>query len=225
MLDDLVGAGMTVFARQGFRDAQMADVAREAGVALGTLYSYVESKDALFGLIVDRALGERPDAQVPVPVPTPDTAELLRQTGRKIEQLTTLPVLAAAISRRRPRDMKGQLWSVLDELWDLIHETRLAADVIERSARDWPELAQLFFRGARADVHARVNAYFERGTRLGHFRATPEPALIARTTIETITFWARHRYGDLADAGPPDADVRPIILAFLVDGILADDLP
>src|SRR4029450_2009190 len=62
-LEDLVRAGAAVFASRGFRRNQLADGAREMGVSPGNLYNYVDSKDALFPLVLRRVLGERPGDQ------------------------------------------------------------------------------------------------------------------------------------------------------------------
>ena len=44
----ILAAALTLFGRYGYRRTSIDDIAREAGVAKGTLYLYVESKDALF---------------------------------------------------------------------------------------------------------------------------------------------------------------------------------
>ncbi|MCP2680425.1 TetR/AcrR family transcriptional regulator [Maricaulaceae bacterium NA33B04] len=44
----LVAAGAAVFARQGLAGARIADIAKEAGVAMGTLYTHFKDKEALF---------------------------------------------------------------------------------------------------------------------------------------------------------------------------------
>jgi AcrR family transcriptional regulator len=43
--DQLVDCATKVFVEQGYRRTQMADVAEVMGVAKGTLYLYVESKE------------------------------------------------------------------------------------------------------------------------------------------------------------------------------------
>ena len=50
-LAKLVDCATEVFIAQGYQRTQMADVAKALGVAKGTLYLYVESKDALFDLV------------------------------------------------------------------------------------------------------------------------------------------------------------------------------
>ena len=60
-IKDLFAAATAVFIEQGYRRTQMSDVARRLGVAKGTLYLYVESKEALFDAVLRNAAGEIPD--------------------------------------------------------------------------------------------------------------------------------------------------------------------
>lgn len=48
----LVSAGAKVFAAHGVQGARIADIAREAGVAMGTLYTHFPDKDALFAEVM-----------------------------------------------------------------------------------------------------------------------------------------------------------------------------
>lgn len=54
----ILRAAITVFARRGFFHAQVADVAREAGVAAGTVYLYFRGKDDLLVSIFERTMRE-----------------------------------------------------------------------------------------------------------------------------------------------------------------------
>jgi TetR/AcrR family fatty acid metabolism transcriptional regulator len=54
--DAILRAATRVFARHGFFNAQVADVAREAGVAAGTVYLYFSSKDDLLASIFERTM-------------------------------------------------------------------------------------------------------------------------------------------------------------------------
>jgi TetR/AcrR family fatty acid metabolism transcriptional regulator len=54
--DALLRAATQVFARRGFFNAQVADVARVAGVAAGTVYLYFRSKDHLLASIFERTM-------------------------------------------------------------------------------------------------------------------------------------------------------------------------
>ena len=97
---------MAVFCRQGFERSQVADVAKAMGVAVGTVYLYVESKEALFDLAVRYSSEEDQSwldsLEIPVPTPEPgSTVEFLRGIfGRKDQW----PCLAAALKCGRAED-------------------------------------------------------------------------------------------------------------------------
>jgi TetR/AcrR family fatty acid metabolism transcriptional regulator len=55
----ILRAATDVFAERGFFNAQVADVARAAGVAAGTVYLYFRSKDDLLISIFERTMRER----------------------------------------------------------------------------------------------------------------------------------------------------------------------
>lgn len=52
----ILAAATRVFARRGFFNAQVADVAREAGVAAGTVYLYFRNKDHLLTSIFEESM-------------------------------------------------------------------------------------------------------------------------------------------------------------------------
>src|SRR5215831_11488812 len=54
--DAILRAAIDVFAERGYFNAQVADVARAAGVAAGTVYLYFKSKDDLLVSIFDRSM-------------------------------------------------------------------------------------------------------------------------------------------------------------------------
>jgi AcrR family transcriptional regulator len=49
----ILEAAERVFARRGFHDTKVADIAREAKLAAGTLYNYFDSKDDIFRSLVE----------------------------------------------------------------------------------------------------------------------------------------------------------------------------
>jgi TetR/AcrR family transcriptional regulator, fatty acid metabolism regulator protein len=59
--DLILRAAIRVFAERGFFNAQVADVARVAGVAAGTVYLYFRSKDELLVSIFERVMTEALD--------------------------------------------------------------------------------------------------------------------------------------------------------------------
>jgi AcrR family transcriptional regulator len=51
-LEAILAAALDVFAEKGFANARLEDVATRAGVAKGTIYLYVSSKEALFEALI-----------------------------------------------------------------------------------------------------------------------------------------------------------------------------
>src|SRR5947209_4987977 len=56
--DAILRAAIDVFAERGYFNAQVADVARAAGVAAGTVYLYFRSKDDILVSIFERTMSE-----------------------------------------------------------------------------------------------------------------------------------------------------------------------
>jgi AcrR family transcriptional regulator len=70
----ILDAALTVFSRKGYGEATIPDIAREAGVAVGTIYNYYESKRDLLVSIVNTF------------VVTPPFRKLLKQAGQGDER-------------------------------------------------------------------------------------------------------------------------------------------
>jgi AcrR family transcriptional regulator len=52
--EEILGAARRVFAERGFRGTTIADIAEEAKIALGTIYLYFSSKEAVFAALHQR---------------------------------------------------------------------------------------------------------------------------------------------------------------------------
>src|SRR4051812_48180483 len=59
--DDVLEAAERVFTRHGYHAASMAEIAREAGYAVGSLYKLFDSKDALFLRLLDQRMADFDD--------------------------------------------------------------------------------------------------------------------------------------------------------------------
>ena len=58
----ILRAAISVFAHNGYFNSKVADIAREAGVADGTVYLYFKSKEDILHSIFDRSVEEALDA-------------------------------------------------------------------------------------------------------------------------------------------------------------------
>jgi len=58
----ILRAATTVFARNGYFNSKVADIAREAGIADGTVYLYFKSKEEILHSVFDRSVEEALEA-------------------------------------------------------------------------------------------------------------------------------------------------------------------
>jgi TetR/AcrR family transcriptional regulator, fatty acid metabolism regulator protein len=80
--DAILRAAIDVFADRGYFNAQVADVARAAGVAAGTVYLYFKSKDDLLVSIFERSMRESLAAGRAAVADLADPRERLRRLAR-----------------------------------------------------------------------------------------------------------------------------------------------
>ena len=75
----IMRAAISVFAHNGYFNSKVADIAREAGVADGTVYLYFKSKEDILHSIFDRSVEEALDAARKQIEHVTDPREKLRQ--------------------------------------------------------------------------------------------------------------------------------------------------
>lgn len=223
-LSRLLDAALDVFGERGLKAARIADIANRMGAAHGTVYNYVDSKDALFWLLIDRGLqpdGMRLPDTLPVKAPPND-----RVLARLVEQIATgfrLPELDAALKRKRVTNARAELTRVIEELYERTFETRRFASALERSALDLPDLFQLFFVNVRRELFERVEKYVEVRARRRHFSVGTSPEVAARCLVETVTFFARHRFRDPDPMRAEDSAVRAQVTELLVQAFIPEE--
>jgi AcrR family transcriptional regulator len=217
----LIEAATAVFLEQGYRRTQIADVAERMGVAKGSIYTYVESKEALFDCVLRHADSSGAiDLPSALPVATPEAGSTLAMVRERLMEEGALPSLHAALSRARVKDVRAELEAVLGELYDTLARHRTAIKLVDRCARDHPELAKVWYRDGREGALLLLARYIDDRARRGRLRRFDDGAIAARIVLETLVFWAVHRHWD---ASPEDVDAdsaRRITLDFLVGALL-----
>jgi AcrR family transcriptional regulator len=221
-LDDILDAATRVFGAKGLERTKMSDIAAEAGVSQGTLYNYVESKEALFRLLLDRGLGAPPPELRAMPLPSPSPEALAQRMAEAIAHNFALPRLDEALARRRVTDARAELAGVIDELFERTAATRQAADVLERSAFEVPQLAAVFYGKVRRGLFERMTELVRRRMAGGHYRRN-DPKIVARLVIENVTLFARHIHHDIEPPGFVLEEARRVVNDTLVAGIVASE--
>lgn len=134
-LESVLAAAVELFTERGFDSTSIDDLARRLGVGKSAIYHHIESKDALLGLALDRALAgleEVADRVRRLDAPAVDRLEeLLRESVRVlVERLPYVTLLIRvrgnseverqALARRRRIDRLGS---------DLVREAVRAGDL------------------------------------------------------------------------------------------------
>ncbi len=200
----LIEVATRIFVERGYRPTQMADVADALGVAKGTIYGYVESKEALFDAAVRFAdtLDSAPDPEE-LPLRSPlagSTVAFVRE--RLMSEARELALVRALGSRTAPRDGAAELAEVVRDLYRRMHRNRRALKLVDRCALDHPELGAVWFEEGRWGQVALLGEYLQRRIAQGRLRAIPSAPFAARATLETIATWAIHM--------PWDPSPRPL---------------
>jgi len=222
-LVQLVETATSVFIEQGYHRTQMADVAHALGVAKGTVYLYVESKEALFDLVIRYADDPAAAKDLALPIATPRPGATLRYVRNELERHERLPRLAEALARRRITDVAGELEQIVHELFQTLARNRRRIKLIDRSARDYPELAALWFQGARGGFLALLEHYIRERTARGSMRSLPDVAAGARLILETTVFWAVHRHWDAHPQAVSEATAEATVVHFVVAALTKEE--
>jgi AcrR family transcriptional regulator len=204
-LADLVEAASAAFVAHGYARTQMDDVAERLGVAKGTVYGYVASKEALFALALAYGDGIEPlpiDVDWPLDVtdlPIPD--ELVEQ--RLAGELGDLLLLSAV--EAPAADAGRELGEVVADLLRRLGRHRVAIKLVDRCAPELPRLAELWYGGGRWGQVAALARYLESQADAGRLRLPGDAAVVARSIVELCALWAVHLHWDPSPRPVPDA--------------------
>jgi AcrR family transcriptional regulator len=203
---EVAKAALECFSSGGYRLTQIAHVAARLGVSVGTIYRYVDSKEALFHLAVLETLGRVTDAQ-PSPLSVKgleDTVALLR---REIAREGLWPVLRNAARGPAPGDLRREAETIGGELYDAISARARIIRLLDRCAHEAPELAEIFDEGVRYPLMADLVAWV---VRRGHApeRSRSDAEALARGAMEAVAWLAKSRPWDPTAAALTDEQAR-----------------
>jgi AcrR family transcriptional regulator len=195
----------------------MSDVAAALGVAKGTLYLYVESKEALFDQVIRHA-GAEPPVVLPkrLPIPTPAPGTTLRFVQQAVSERSQFPALGAALKKSRVAEVAAEFDGVVREIYRTMHRNRVALKLIDRCAAEHPELAAVWFKQGREALLALLTTYLDDRWRRCTLRPRPDAAIAARVVLETLGFWAVHRHWDPSPQSVAEPAVEHTVAALLV---------
>jgi AcrR family transcriptional regulator len=218
-LDDIVESATRIFGEKGYRRTLITDVASDLGIAPGTIYTYVESKDALFHLVIERASGV-PSTPSTLPIASPDPGETVKHSVQALGRTSKLSALNAAADREKADDIAAEVEAIVRELFNSIARGRTLIGLIERSAVDLPELRAGFYLKGRRGFIKKIETYLSMRIESGQLRPVPDTAATARFLVESISWFANHRHGDQDSGNITDEMAEQVCVDMLVHGLL-----
>lgn len=193
----------------------MSDVAQVMGVSPGTLYNYVQSKEALFFLLLEHGLApEPPDLPETLPVVDPPREELFSRLAEQVETHNQMPRLWAALDTPEVDDAVAELRDITAELYDLNAANRRWIDLLERSSEDLPEVARLFLVDVRQVLFDQLTRYFRQRMERHQLAALVTPVMAGRYVVELITTFTRRLPHD------PDPKALPLTPEAVRDSVV-----
>jgi AcrR family transcriptional regulator len=214
----LIDVATRTFVARGYRLTQMSDVAEALGVAKGTLYGYVESKEALFDAAVRFADGQGrvPEASA-LPLSTPAAGSTVQHVQtRLLEEARELALVQALSRPKGARAKADEFESIVRDLYRRMSRNRRALKLVDRCAVDHPELAAVWFEQGRYNQVALLATYLEKRAVGGKMRQVPNLQLAARMVLEPIALWAIHMPWDASPRPFADDEVENALVDMLV---------
>lgn len=190
--EDILRAAAELFATQGYHPTTVADIAREAQVAQGTLYLYFDSKKAVFSALIDKTLAL--------------FKELLSYATQAARDLT-----AAELQERLP----GVYAHILGLC--LANRTLVRLMLTEVRGAD-PEL-QARLSAFYSELVEEISRHLERGALRGLYRPDLDPNLAAQCLIAIMERCAALI---LAQEEPDIGHMATHVANFQLNGILAE---
>ncbi|MFC4950975.1 TetR/AcrR family transcriptional regulator [Pseudonocardia sp. GCM10023141] len=216
-LASLIEAGTAVFVAQGYRRAQMQDVADALGVAKGTVYGAVAGKDALLLACIRYADGLAPLPEPEAwPLPAPTDGELVTVVAQRLGEVADLQLFRIA-ARPQPDPAVAEITSIVTDLMARLTRHRRAIKLVDRCAPEIDDLAQLWFGTGRARLVEQLRDYLVRRAEQGLLRPSPAFDVLARTVVETCVLWAVHRHWDPAPLPFHTTQPEDVITATLAE--------
>jgi AcrR family transcriptional regulator len=219
-LQDIALAGGRCFARLGYRRTRMAEVAAEAGLSTGAVYTYVESKEALLHLVLASGLGAPAEQFTSLPLSAPGIEATVELVGRGLTRQGTTPLLRSAVATGAPADVRAELAAVVSEQYSTVERLRGVLSVIEACAADLAPLEELYFGRRRRGRIDLLRDYLERRAATGQLRSFPDMAVAAQIVTETVAWfaWKRHEGRDATRFD--DEVARQTVVEFICNALL-----
>ena len=219
-LRDIAMAGRAILGSIGYRRTRMADVAAAAGLSAGAVYTYVDSKEALFHLALTSFFAPSQVVPPELPLTAPELQATLDAVRLGLRREGATPLLQAALATDPPPDVRGELTAILEEMYSMVSRLWPALAVLEKCAEDMPPVHDFYFGKQRRGHLSRFARYVERRAAEGHLDGAGDAALSAQVAVESLTWHAWHRLEGFDASRFTDARSRSTVVEFVVKALM-----
>jgi AcrR family transcriptional regulator len=213
------------FIEYGYKCTRIDDIAMEAEVPKGTVYCYVQSKEALFWLALRWAgatFTARPHRSRPIQAPS--RRSIQRHVLKLLEQILEPPPINTAPPPRPLEEARAEFRAVLLQIYTRLFENRTAIRLIQRCAHEHPALQDLFMQPRKKAAVVQLAQFLE--VHQEYLRRHAQPEVVARTVYATIAFMAVYRKWHAAEIMiRRTREMRDTLLDTLADGMLQQRPP
>ena len=201
-IPNIVKAAFVVFSEKGYMKTKMEEIAAEAGISKGTLYYYFVSKAHLFYYLLQNGIVETGE-KIQNPEDSAGVSEwdILENIEKRLMSLNKMESTKLLIKNEKKGsiDIKGELKTIIDEIWGIIEKNGMMIILLERSHAEFPDLSNLFKTRGTERMFNLFDEYLKSRIKLNAISIWPftSTMLISRMLIETISWfgWKGHRDG------------------------------
>jgi len=169
----------------------MEEIARMANVSKATLYYYFKSKVHLFYYVL--VTGIPKDGAVPPPPESvavhgeKDFLQLLQKRLKKDARFESIEKFTKTESSTY--DLNGEIAEIIEELWDMCAKNRIQIIILEKSAFEYPELAETYDKYVRKEILNQLERYLMARMSQGVIRPLSSAAATARLIMESVSWF------------------------------------
>jgi hypothetical protein len=128
-------------------------------------------------------------------------------------------LIESLLTKKKRGDARLELEMFVRELYDNLSRHRHGLKLVDRSAKDLPELATVWFDTARAGLIEQLTKYLEDRIQARLLRRVPDVRAAARVIIETTVFWAVHRHWDVQPQPIEESAAKETVVHFTVGAL------
>ncbi|WP_372370036.1 TetR/AcrR family transcriptional regulator [Candidatus Uabimicrobium sp. HlEnr_7] len=194
-VENIIKAATDIFISNGYKRSKMEDVTKTLGLSTGSIYRYFKSKEALFDLVIRVNINNIDIKKITWPLASSGNTLDFLHKATLLEN--RFPTLNNALEDKANGEQNAQFAQIIGEIYDVLTKYRLGIKLIESSALDWPELAELWFKKRRQQMFTMLTSYIKKNISNGNISRSFDVNASVRFVVNTITFFAIHRHFDI----------------------------